>query len=108
MVEIIAIKLREDNNLKGLEVKLDGRNCSLKICQLADDTTLFFKLPKDVSLAMNIIETFGSLSGLQLNRNKTEGFWLGKLKMKRSSRHVAVHLPPETHRTCRRRHEANK
>ncbi|XP_063404193.1 uncharacterized protein LOC134687664 [Mytilus trossulus] len=79
----MAIKLRQDNNLKGLEVKLDGRNCSLKIWQFADDTTLFLKSPKDVSLAMNIIETFGSLSGLQFNRNKTEGFWLGKLKHSR-------------------------
>ena len=48
VVEIMAIKLRQDNNLKGLEVKLDGRNCSLKICQLADNTTLFLKSPKDV------------------------------------------------------------
>ena len=29
---------------------------------------------------MNIIETFGSFSGLKLNRNKTEGIWIGALK----------------------------
>ena len=29
---------------------------------------------------MNIIEEFGNLSGLKLNKNKTEGIWLGRLK----------------------------
>jgi hypothetical protein len=29
---------------------------------------------------MNEIEIFGSFSGLLLNRNKTEGVWIGKLK----------------------------
>jgi hypothetical protein len=29
---------------------------------------------------MNIIEEFGSLSGLKLNKYKTEGIWLGRLK----------------------------
>jgi hypothetical protein len=29
---------------------------------------------------MNEIETVGSFSGLLLNRNKTEGVWIGKLK----------------------------
>jgi hypothetical protein len=29
---------------------------------------------------MNVIEEFGNLSGLKLNKNKTEGIWLGRLK----------------------------
>jgi hypothetical protein len=29
---------------------------------------------------MNIIEEFGNISGLKLNKNKTEEIWLGKLK----------------------------
>ena len=82
-VEIMAIKLRQNKGLKGIEIKLNGRDCSLKICQLADDTTLFLKSRKDISLAMNIIETFGTLSGLKLNRNKTDGIWLGRLKHSR-------------------------
>ncbi len=35
------------------------------------------------ALRSRIIETFGTLSGLKLNRNKTEGIWLGKLKSSR-------------------------
>jgi hypothetical protein len=34
----------------------------------------------NIALAMNEIEIFGSFSGLILNRNKTEGIWIGKLK----------------------------
>jgi hypothetical protein len=38
-------------------------------------------LPKtEIALAMNEVEIFGSFSGLILNRNKTEGIWIGKLK----------------------------
>ena len=79
-VELMAIRLRKNKELKGITIKLDGQSCNLKICQLADDTTLFLQSRKDISLALSIIETFGSLSGLKLNRNKTEGIWLGRLK----------------------------
>ena len=35
---------------------------------------------KEITQALNVIEIFGSYSGLKLNRNKTEGIWIGKLK----------------------------
>ena len=79
-VEILACKIREDNSIKGFCIKIDGKNHSLKITQLADDTTLFLKSKDEISKALNLIETFGTLSGLKLNRNKTEGIWLGALK----------------------------
>lgn len=82
-VEIMATELRDNKNLKGIQVKLDGKDCSLKICQLADDTTLFLKSRQDISIALNIIEIFGNMSGLKLNKNKTEGIWLGKQKHSR-------------------------
>jgi hypothetical protein len=34
----------------------------------------------EITLAMNIIEEFVNLSGLKLNKNKTEGIWQGRLK----------------------------
>ena len=79
-VEILACKIREDNSIKGFCIKIDGKNHCLKITQLADDTTLFLKSKDEISRALNLIETFGTLSGLKLNRNKTEGIWLGALK----------------------------
>ena len=40
-IEILACRIRQDNNLKGIQIKLDGRTRSLKLSQLADDTTVF-------------------------------------------------------------------
>ena len=79
-VEILACRIRQDKNLKGIQIKLDGRTHSLKLSQLADDTTVFVQSKIEISIAFNIIETFGSFSGLILNRNKTEDMWIGCLK----------------------------
>jgi hypothetical protein len=76
----MAIKLRETKHVRGIEIKLNSVTGNLKICQLADDTTLFLKTKHEITIAMNIIEEFGNLSGLKLNKNKTEGIWLGRLK----------------------------
>jgi hypothetical protein len=79
-VEILACRIRQDKNLKGIQIKLDGMTHSLKLSQLADDTTVFVQSKKEISIALNIIKTFDSFSGLILKRNKTEGMWIGYLK----------------------------
>jgi hypothetical protein len=33
-VEILAFRIRQDKNLKGIQIKLDGRTHSLKLSQL--------------------------------------------------------------------------
>lgn len=72
-VEILACRLRQDNNIKGIQIKLDNKTHSLKLSQLTDDTTIFVKSKQEYKVALNIIEIFGSLSGLKLNRYKTDG-----------------------------------
>jgi hypothetical protein len=45
--------------------------------------TLYFVRPKkeeEIYLAFNELETFWSFSGLLMNKNKTGGIWVGKLK----------------------------
>lgn len=79
-VEIMAIRIRNNSNVKGIQVKLDTKTHNLKISQLADDTTLFLGSKDEIVNALNLIETFGTFSGLKLNREKTEGIWVGKLK----------------------------
>ena len=76
----MATRIRTEENIRGFEIRLNGTIHSLTISQLADDTTLFLKSKNEISIALNIIEIFGNLSGLKLNRNKTEGIWLGRLK----------------------------
>ena len=45
-----------------------------------DDTALYFNSKTEISLALNEIEIYGSFSGLIMNKDKTEGLWIGKLK----------------------------
>ena len=75
----MANQLR-NNDIKGIEIKLDGKTHSLIISQMADDTSLFLKSKEEIKKALNIIETFGTFSGLKLNKTKTEGIWIGRLK----------------------------
>ena len=51
-VEIMALRLRNNKNIKGISVKLDGTSHSIKISQLADDTTLFCSDKNDIRAAM--------------------------------------------------------
>ena len=79
-VEIMALRIRNNKDIKGFQIKIDEQTHSIQISQLADDTTLYFNSKNDISVAMNEIEIFGNFSGLMINRNKTEGLWIGKLK----------------------------
>ena len=79
-VEIMASRLRNNKDIKEFQIKIDEKTHSIKISQLADDTTLFCTSKEEIYLAFNDIETFGSFSGLLMNKNKTGGIWVGKLK----------------------------
>ena len=82
VAEIIAIRLRENNNIKGLIVN----GSIFKIKLLADDTSLILKDMKSVELAIREFEYFGKFSGLQINLDKTEIIPIGS----NSSKHIAV------------------
>jgi hypothetical protein len=77
-VEIMALTLQSNTKIKWIAIKIDEKNHSTKILQLADDTTLLMSSKEEIASALNEIEIFGSLSGLVLNRNKTQGMWVGK------------------------------
>ena len=68
--------LMVDNiNIKGITVN----NLTHKITQFADDTTMFLDGSRDSLMAtLNTLETFGSLSGLKVNTDKTKIILLGK------------------------------
>jgi len=48
-----------------------------KISQFADDTTLILEDTASLRNATNIVNSFGVLSGLQLNKKKTKALWIG-------------------------------
>ncbi|PJE77613.1 hypothetical protein CI610_03460 [invertebrate metagenome] len=70
--ELLAQKIRTDVHISGISI----RNRNMKISQLADDTTLFMRY-RDIRRVLSIVEQFGKVSGLQLNKSKTEGLYLG-------------------------------
>ena len=80
--EILSIKIRENNNIRGLQLPTeDTKNKCLKILSYADDMTLFANKKDDVLTMLEEVEKFGIFSGLKSNRNKSNGMWLGANKM---------------------------
>ena len=69
----MAINIRSNCHIEGIAVN----NEIFKICQLADDTTLFLKNNKSLEYALNTLDKFYECTGLKLNRSKTEIFYLG-------------------------------
>ena len=77
IVEILAIKLKE-NRYKGIMVKIGNISKEFKLCQYADDMCLFLKDELQIPSVLEVVHKFGDLSGPKLNKDKTEGLWLGK------------------------------
>lgn len=72
-VEILSNKIRQNNGISGITIN----NEEIKLQQYADDTTGILKNTESARTFLSEVETFGSYSGLKLNREKTEGMWLG-------------------------------
>jgi len=76
-VELLAIRCRENKEIKGLEVTF-GK--IIKILMYADDITVFLKDHNDVRIVINTINEFSAVSGLTLNKNKSEAMGIGSSK----------------------------
>ena len=72
--ELMANKIRQDLHVKGIEILGN----ELKLSQYVDDKNLFCADLTSVEKALEIVDSFGTLAGLKLNRKKTKAIWLGK------------------------------
>ena len=45
---MIALRLRSNKNIKWVAIKIDEKNHSKKLSQLADDTTLFMSSKEEI------------------------------------------------------------
>ena len=73
--QIQFILISQCVEIKGINIK--GQE--FKIIQYADDTTLFLDgSSSSFEAALNILEIFGSISGLNVNKDKTKLVWIGK------------------------------
>ena len=73
-VELLGLKIRQDRLCRGIKLP-DGQEA--KISQFADDTTLIVQNTASLKAAINAINSFGSISGLQLNEKKTKALRIG-------------------------------
>ena len=90
-VELLALKIRQDQLCRGIPLP-DGQNA--KTSQFADDTTLILEDTISLRKAMNIVNSFGALSGLQLNKKKTKAMWIGS-SSKNKSMPIEFECPKE-------------
>ena len=75
--QIQSILISQCIDVKGISIN----NLEFKITQYADDTTLFLDgSHSSLQAALNILEIFGSISGLKVNTDKTKLIWIGKKK----------------------------
>lgn len=70
VAELLSLKLRNSNKISGIYCA--RKNIQLNtVLQYADDTSLLLKDEHELESSLEIIEEFGTLSGLKLNRHKS-------------------------------------
>lgn len=74
-VEVLAIAIRQNNNIEGIKVN----NYEVKISLLADDTTLMIRNILSLRNALNVLSLFYFASGLKINYEKTVIMQIGKI-----------------------------
>ena len=75
--QILTILIKFNKDIKGIKIG----NTEFKLVQFADDTTLILNgTVESLQAALNILEIFGSFSGLKINTDKTQIVWIGKKK----------------------------
>ena len=80
-VELLALKIRQNPNCGGIQLPNDQE---VKISQFADDTTIITSNVDSLKSHLQVIDCFGTVSGLKLNKKKTKAMWLGTMKHSRS------------------------
>ena len=80
-IELLAIRLRQCSEIKSLSVAKDK---VLKILLYADDLTMFIQDKDDIKMVLKILSQFTSVSGLQLNMQKSEAMLIGSKRNERN------------------------
>ena len=74
VIEILALSIRQNEQVKGIKVK----NHEVKISLFADDSVCFVDGARDsFNTLFDILNKFGRYSGCKINLTKTEAIWIG-------------------------------
>ena len=75
--QLLNILIQQNPEIKGINIG----GFEYKIAQFADDTTILLDgTQKSLQATLNVLEIFGTLSGLKMNSEKTKIVWLGRKK----------------------------
>ena len=75
--QVLYEMIQGNTMVKGIKIGQE----EIKISQFADDTTIFMDgSESSLQQILNILEVFGSLSGLKMNMSKTKMVWIGQRK----------------------------
>ena len=80
--EILSCGIRQNRNINGVILP---QNKETKVLQYADDTSMFLKDCKSLIYTFKYFDIFTVVSGLKINRDKTEAMWLGKWKKRQTN-----------------------
>ena len=72
-IELLSNAIQKDPTIKGIQV---GQK-EIKITQCADNTTVLVHDLHAVSQLLKLLHNFKNISGLEVNKHKTEAMWLG-------------------------------
>ena len=67
-LEVLLVAIRSDDNIQGIKIE----NNELKMTAYADDASYFLKNKQSAENLLNQIQRFSKISGLQVNRSKSE------------------------------------
>ena len=84
VVEFLSIRLHHSKEIKGVSINKFETKLS-KAVQYADDLSLFLKDESELEFAFSVIEDFGKISGLKLNKKKSIILPFGGYKRKENS-----------------------
>ena len=73
--QILSVLVHNNQNIKGIKIG----NTEYRLTQFADDTTFLLDGSREsLHAALNMLEIFGSMSGLKMNTMKTKVIWIGR------------------------------
>ena len=77
VAEILSLLIENNSDIKGIRVG----TVTIKLAQFADDTTILLDGSlNSLQATLNVLEIFGTLTGLKVNCEKTKLIWLGSEK----------------------------
>ena len=92
VVEVLAINIRENKNIHGLEAAVMHKKKYIKLSQYADDCTVFLKNKANIKELLAEIQYFTEAAGLELNINKTIGIDLTETDEQTDYDYLGIHF----------------